>query len=197
MIGDSGWDGLADGVMRSACAAACQAGDSRACWAICAYCKDQLGAVVGSQLRTHGLYTRRVANDIIVDSMSAAVKGYLGGFRGDADVCTYIAGIGKMKVLEHSRSQSKNRNVVPLLDYDAPSTRSESWTDSPAHLATTRALLDQILAGLSDEDEAIAVMKWVYGLTDREIGDRLRLAEGTVSARVSRLRRAVQAKYTP
>lgn len=144
---------------------------------------------------TRWMGDRDVAEEVAQDVFLALFRS-LGGFRGDAQLSTWIYRV----VINHCknrRSYRRRRHVdqhEPLegdAGEDVPVREIADGgpgTDAPLHASQAGTMLHAALALLDDEQRQILLLREVQDLSYEEIADILELPRGTVKSRLHRAR---------
>jgi RNA polymerase sigma-70 factor (ECF subfamily) len=109
-----------------------------------------------------------------------------GRFHGDSELRTYVHRIAKNTAIDHWRRGGVQRAVEIKRAADSP--RETTITGGMDGLLS-RDLLQKILAGLSRDERRLLALVHVRHLSYAEVAKTLRIAEGTVKARVFRCRK--------
>jgi RNA polymerase sigma-70 factor (ECF subfamily) len=145
----------------------------------------------------------RVARAILKDDADAEdalqdayVQAYrkLDGFRGEAEISTWLTRIVINQALMRVRSRTRDRNVVSITPRDEGS-RELDVADANAELPSDTALRNEVRKVLERRiDElpgafrTVFVMREVEEMTARETADALGIPEATVRTRLFRAR---------
>lgn len=141
------------------------------------------------------------ACDVVQESFLSAYRA-IGKFRGDARFSTWLCGI----VLNHSRSHLKERAVRSRRESesfdDPPESKNGRSVDEPASPAESvveriekRELDEKVqdcIGSLDGEQREVLVLRDIQGFSYEEIGNLLKLPEGTVKSRLFRARNALK-----
>lgn len=124
----------------------------------------------------------------------------LDSFRGDCAPLTWLLKIAKNCALDHLRQTAKG-TPLPLITEDRDGCEQAIDLPDPAthsnpekaleQKETQKAVRDAILS-LSEEQQAVLVLREFEGLSYEEIATRLSLEVGTVKSRLFRARNAVK-----
>jgi RNA polymerase sigma-70 factor, ECF subfamily len=111
------------------------------------------------------------------------------GFREESKFETWLYRIVANAAMNHLSKRSRFGDVLAepeddRLDPVAP--------HRPAEEVTDRAALAEALGSLSDSARTVVVLKDVYGLSCREIGEMVGASEGAVKVRLHRARRRLK-----
>jgi RNA polymerase sigma-70 factor (ECF subfamily) len=114
----------------------------------------------------------------------------LPGFRpaGPARLSTWILTIATRLALDELRRLRPARSLEDAAAVVAPDDAA-----APAERARMRAALARAVAGLSDEQRAVFLLREVHELEYQEIAEALEVDLGTVKSRLSRARAALRA----
>ncbi len=157
--------------------AACKRGEERAFEAL----------VRATHVRVYNLALRIVgdrqeAEDVAQDAYLRMFRA-LEGFREEARFETWMYRIVTNSAFNMLRKRGRFGEVVSDEDLDAPS------HDGPADTTALRDEIDRALASLPAGQRVVIVLKDVYGLSCREIGEELGIEEGAVKVRLHRARK--------
>jgi RNA polymerase sigma-70 factor (ECF subfamily) len=111
-----------------------------------------------------------------------------GRFRGDSELRTYVHRIARNTIIDAMRRAGVRRAAT-----DAGAPAAADRTASEQERLISRDLLDKILLELSGADRELLGLVFVEHLAYSEVARRLRVAEGTVKARVFRCRERLAA----
>jgi RNA polymerase sigma-70 factor (ECF subfamily) len=131
---------------------------------------------------------RQEAEDVAQEAYLRVYRG-LAGFRGDAQFETWLYRIVSNAAMSHLRKRRRLGELV--LD------SSEEPGESPSPIrveeeAVDRDALTNALESLPPSMRVVVVLKDVYGLSCREIGDQIGVSEGAVKVRLHRARRRLK-----
>ena len=147
--------------------------------------------------RTHGqVYTlacrlvgdRAEAEDVVQEAYLRAFRA-IGGFREEARFETWLYRIVANTAMTHLRRRGRFGELLADeddRDFERPEQRS------PADEVVERDEVRRVLEGLPLGLRTVMVLKDVYGLSCREIGQEMGLTEGAVKVRLHRARRRVK-----
>jgi RNA polymerase sigma-70 factor (ECF subfamily) len=156
-------------------------------------------------MRRHNLRLFRVARSILKDDgaaedalQEAYVQAYrnMAGFRGEAEVGTWLTRIVVNQALMHLRKRKRERIVVPFGNYaaaddsreaDVVDTRAESPSDSTLR-AEVRKIIERRIDELPVAFRTVFVMREVEELTVHETAECLGIPPATVRSRLFRAR---------
>lgn len=143
--------------------------------------RDRLWAVA---LRTTG--DPEDAADALQDALISAFRR-AGGFRGDAQVTTWMHRIVVNACLDRMR-RKRTKQTEPLPDEEdrLPGGMAPVATDDPAEVSERRADVMAALATLNDEQRAALVLVDMEGYSVDDAAAILGCAPGTVKSRCSR-----------
>ena len=131
---------------------------------------------------------RQEAEDVAQEAYLRVFRG-LAGFRGDAQFETWLYRIVSNAAMSHLRK----RRRFGQLAMDFPEEPGEPT--SPVRLdeeAVDRDALTRALDRLPPSLRVVVVLKDVYGLSCREIGDQIGISEGAVKVRLHRARKRLK-----
>jgi RNA polymerase sigma-70 factor (ECF subfamily) len=145
----------------------------------------------------------RVARSILRDDADAEdalqdayVQAYrkLDGFRGEAQMSTWLTRIVINQALMRVRQRTRERVVVPFQqpdagarEFDVPDQQSESPAEA-AIRGEVRKVLEQRIDALPEAFRTVFVMREVEEMTARETAEALGIPEATVRTRLFRAR---------
>jgi RNA polymerase sigma-70 factor (ECF subfamily) len=154
-------------------------------------------------MRQHNQRLFRVARSIVRDDSDAEdalqdayVQAFrkLDGFRGDAELSTWLTRIVINQALMRVRSRGRDRNVVSFTQRDAAAQEFEvadTHAESPSDAALrgeVRKVLERRIDELPEAFRTVFVMREVEEMTARETADALGIPEATVRTRLFRAR---------
>jgi RNA polymerase sigma-70 factor (ECF subfamily) len=154
-------------------------------------------------MRQHNQRLFRVARSIVRDDSDAEdalqdayVQAFrkLDGFRGDAELSTWLTRIVINQALMRVRSRGRDRNVVSFTQRDAAAQELEvadPQAESPSDTALrgeVRKVLERRIDELPEAFRTVFVMREVEEMTARETADALGIPEATVRTRLFRAR---------
>jgi RNA polymerase sigma-70 factor (ECF subfamily) len=128
--------------------------------------------------------TEAEAEDVVQETWLRACQG-LDGFRWQSSFATWLTTIGVHQARDALRRRGRDR-LVPTAD--PPDTPV-----APPELAQ-RIDLEQAIAGLTEGCRQVLVLHDVQGMTHREIGAVLGIAEGTSKSQLWSARRTLRAR---
>jgi RNA polymerase sigma-70 factor (ECF subfamily) len=131
---------------------------------------------------------RQEAEDVAQEAYLRVFRG-LAGFRGEAQFETWLYRIVSNAAMTHLRRRRRFGDVLTgtgqeSLEFPAKVRVAEEAVD--------REALEQALEGLPMSMRSVVVMKDVYGLSCREIGDLIGISEGAVKVRLHRARKRLK-----
>ena len=129
------------------------------------------------------------AEDVAQEAYVRVFRG-LSGFRGDAQFETWLYRIVANAALTHLRKRRRFGDLLWDDEQDASELPAKAGLEDRA---VDRQSLANALAGLPASMRAVVVLKDVYGLSCREIGDELGVSEGAIKVRLHRARRRLKA----
>jgi RNA polymerase sigma-70 factor, ECF subfamily len=164
--------------------ARCQKGDEGA-WAdlVAAYGKKVYG------IAWHMTYDRAEAEELAQDCFLKVWQNLDRYEPTEASLLAWIAALSRNLCIDHYRRRKREKGFLFLSD-DAVSTLLPATDDPQADAVRrerVRMLLDAI-SELPDELAEVVILRDLDGLDYREIGDLLKLADGTVKSRLNRAR---------
>ncbi len=171
---------MADGLVTPELLSACRRGDQRAL--------EEL--VRTTHRRAYGLAFRLVrdrydAEDVVQEAYLRMFRG-LAGFREEARFETWMHRIVTNAAINHLRRRGR---FGELLEEEAPDLPAPDRSEDQA---VRRDELERALAALPSGQRAVLVLKDVYGLSCREIGEELGIEEGAVKVRLHRARKRLK-----
>ena len=159
-------------------------------------------------MRQHNQRLFRVARAILRDDADAEdalqdayVQAYrkLDGFRGDAELSTWLTRIVINQALMRVRSRGRDRDVVSFTqggtlarELEVADTQAESPSDA-ALRGEVRKVLERRIDALPEAFRTVFVMREVEEMTARETADALGIPEATVRTRLFRARALLRA----
>ncbi len=171
---------MADGLVTRELLAACRRGDPRAL--------EELVRL--THRRVYGLAVRLVgdryeAEDVAQEAYLRMFRG-LAGFREEARFETWMHRIVTNTAINQLRRRGRFGELLEDEELEVPA------PDRAQELAVSRDELERVLAALPSGQRAVVVLKDVYGLSCREIGDELGIEEGAVKVRLHRARKRLR-----
>jgi len=163
--------------------AACRRGDPRAF--------EEIVALTYRHVYTQALRLvgdRQDAEDVAQEAYVRVFRG-LAGFRGDAQFETWLYRIVSNAAMTHRRRRRRFGEVLTETGQEPLEFPSEVRV---AEEAVDRDALDRALEALPMSMRSVVVMKDVYGLSCREIGDQIGISEGAVKVRLHRARKRLK-----
>lgn len=131
---------------------------------------------------------RQEAEDVSQEAYLRVFRS-LRGFRGEARFETWLYRIVTNAALNHLRRRGRFGELTA--EPDELETAAVSTAPGPEAIAE-RDELERSLARLPEGMRVVLVLKDVYGLSCREIGEEIGLAEGAVKVRLHRARRKLK-----
>lgn len=125
------------------------------------------------------------AEDVVQESYLRIFRG-LGGFRGEARFETWMHRIVTNTAFNQMRRRGRFGIVTEEEKLDRP------VPDRSEELATQRDELERALARLPEGQRVVLVLKDVYDLSCREIGEEVGIEEGAVKVRLHRARKRLR-----
>jgi len=171
---------VADGLVTRDLLAACRRGDQRAL--------EEL--VRQTHRRVYGLAFRLVgdrfeAEDVTQEAYLRMFRG-LAGFREEARFETWMHRIVTNAAINQLRRRGRFGELLTDEALDVP------VPDRAEELAVSHDALERGLAALPSGQRSVLVLKDVYGLSCREIGEELGIEEGAVKVRLHRARKKLK-----
>jgi RNA polymerase sigma-70 factor, ECF subfamily len=135
---------------------------------------------------------RSEAEDVVQEAALNALKS-VGGFRGDADVCSWFQRICLNSAYQALRKRTSAANLEQALELEHR-WRDPGYTVDPASVVV--ALEDEenmlkAMKGLTADQRTAVVLHDVHGFNAREIADHLGLPLPTVKSHLRRGRQAL------
>lgn len=127
------------------------------------------------------------ADDALQDAFLAAAR-HLEGFRGDAPVRSWLYRLASNACTRMRRG----RKADPSLHVPFPDLASADQAAVEAALEARLVPLRSALAGLSETDRAVLLLRDGQGMSAREAADALALSEKAVKSRLYRARKQVR-----
>lgn len=136
------------------------------------------------------------ATDVVQEAYIRAFRG-LRRFRGDAQFSTWLYRITANCASTHMAKRSKHRHDVideqtQLIDH-----RAESDPEQAADLSSLRDRLAEAVDALPPKFRSVVLLRDVYGMSTREVGEQLGLADTAVKVRLHRARKKLRADLFP
>jgi RNA polymerase sigma-70 factor (ECF subfamily) len=131
---------------------------------------------------------RQDAEDVAQEAYVRVFRG-LAGFRGDAQFETWLYRIVSNAAMTHLRRRRRFGEVLTERTAEPLELRAEVRV---AEEAVERDALERALEALPMSMRSVVVMKDVYGLSCREIGDQIGISEGAVKVRLHRARKRLK-----
>jgi RNA polymerase sigma-70 factor (ECF subfamily) len=131
---------------------------------------------------------RQDAEDVAQEAYLRVFRG-LPGFRGDSQFETWLYRIVANAAMTHLRRRRRFGEVL--------TEKGEEPQEFPAEVrlaeeAVDRDALERALDSLPLSMRSLVLMKDVYGLSCREIGDQIGISEGAVKVRLHRARKRLK-----
>lgn len=175
---------------------AAQQGDQRALQELLRRHAPRIGRFAAKMCRSPS-----EAEDVVQDTMLAAMRT-LGGFRGQAQVSTWLYQIARSFCIKKRR---RTRSVIhadaSLSDEESAEMRALSSPDMMADERMDQAQLAEAVQhamdGLAPMYREVLLLRDVEGLTAPEVADALGLKVEAVKSRLHRARLAVRAQVAP
>jgi RNA polymerase sigma-70 factor, ECF subfamily len=131
---------------------------------------------------------RQEAEDVTQDAYLRVFRS-VAGFRGDARFETWLYRIVTNAALDHLRRRGRFGDLAA----EPEDVETAAATEGPApEDLGDRDELERCLGALPEGMRTVVVLKDVYGLSCREIGEELGIAEGAVKVRLHRARRRLK-----
>ena len=150
------------------------------------------------------LKNRSDAEDVVQSTYLRAFAG-IGTFEARSTLSTWLTRIainealGRVRAASRRRAQLEEASVTVLDDYRDKLMRGSQTAPPDAELARAqlRGLLEQAIAGLSDDFRLVFVLREVEGFSVEETAAALDLVPATVKTRHLRARRKLQQALAP
>jgi len=167
---------------------ACQRGESDAFRALFERYKDKVYSIA---LRYSG--DAASAEDIAQESFLKLFVG-IGGFRGESSFSAWLYRLVVNSCLDQKRRAWR---LTPLLDDALDLLRSpgQNALDGMMHEEIS-AHLRSVLAGLSDEQRMLVVLRYTQSLSYDEIAEILGTSTGTIASRLNRIHRTLERRLS-
>jgi RNA polymerase sigma-70 factor (ECF subfamily) len=163
--------------------AACRRGDPRAFEEVV---RRTYRHVYTQALRLVG--DRQEAEDVAQEAYLRVFRG-LAGFRGEAQFETWLYRIVANAAMTHLRRRRRFGELMTEADEEPEGLPAEGRV---AERAVDREALELALRSLPPSMRSAVVLKDVYGLSCREIGEQLGVSEGAVKVRLHRARKRLK-----
>jgi RNA polymerase sigma-70 factor (ECF subfamily) len=131
---------------------------------------------------------RQEAEDVAQEAYLRVYRG-LAGFRGDAQFETWLYRIVSNAAMSHLR---KRRRFGDLVMDSSDESQEPASPIRVADEAVDRDSLTRALEALPPSMRVVVILKDVYGLSCREIGDQIGASEGAVKVRLHRARKRLK-----
>lgn len=157
--------------------------------------RDNQTKVYSLALRFTG--DREEAADLAQEALVRAWQG-LGGFQGESSFSTWVYRLTTNVCIDHIRKKTRREEVEPVVSLDdARGAWAEpaDWEQDPQRRLERSERGQALARGLSrlpGWQRRILVLREVFGLSYREIGEKLDLDLGTVKSRIARARLALR-----
>jgi RNA polymerase sigma-70 factor (ECF subfamily) len=167
---------------------ACQRGEAEAFRALFERYKDKVYSIA---LRYSG--DGAAAEDIAQETFLKLFVG-IGGFRGEASFSSWLYRLVVNSCLDQKRRAWR---LTPLLDEALVMLRAPGQNALDGMMREEiSAHLRAVLAGLSDEQRMLLVLRYTQALSYDEIGEILGTSAGTVASRLSRIHRTLERRLS-
>jgi RNA polymerase sigma-70 factor, ECF subfamily len=131
---------------------------------------------------------RQEAEDVAQEAYLRVFRG-LAGFRGDAQFETWLYRIVSNAAMSQLRKRSRFGELI-LDSSEEP--REHPSSVQLAEEAVDRDSLTKALDSLPPSLRVVVILKDVYGLSCKEIGDQIEVSEGAVKVRLHRARKRLK-----
>ena len=135
----------------------------------------------------------------VVQEVFLKVFRYVGSFRADSSLKTWVYRIAVNEARNHRRWFSRHRRQEVNLESEEPGEGYQSWLPdpgpSPFELTLdheTQALIEEALAKVNPKFRAALVLREIECMSYEEIGEILEISLGTVKSRILRGRDALK-----
>lgn len=129
------------------------------------------------------------ASDVIQDAYLKAYRA-IGNFRGDSSFETWIYRIVSNTAFSFKARKGKHAEEELTLQVENQDRRGKtSFDDAIAAASSARIDLERALAKLPARLKSVVVLKDVYGLSHREIAEKLSITEATAKVWLHRARK--------
>jgi RNA polymerase sigma-70 factor (ECF subfamily) len=167
---------------------ACQRGEAEAFRALFERYKDKVYSIA---LRYSG--DAALAEDIAQESFLKLFVG-IGGFRGEASFSSWLYRLVVNSCLDQKRRAWR---LTPLLDDALDLLRSPGQNALDGIMREEiSAHLRAVVAGLSDEQRMLLVLRYTQSLSYDEIAEILGTSTGTIASRLSRIHRTLERRLS-
>lgn len=150
------------------------------------YCRDDLMVFLRQRCRDH-----HDAQDAMQDTFVAAAQ-YLSGYRGDAQLKTWLYRLAASACTRMRRGQKNNPGIHEALDETAlprPATSPHALDLAiDARLRPLKRAIEQ----LKPMDRKVLLLRDGEGMSTREVAAALKLSEASVKSRLHRTRQSVK-----
>lgn len=130
-----------------------------------------------------------LAEELTLQTFVAALR-QRSHYDGRSDVVTWLCAIGRHKLVDHLRRSGRDRQRRPRL--------AAEWTDGAAGFWASqdqRASVEAGLANLPGEERAVMVLRYLDGLSVREIAHTIGRSEKETESLLSRARDGFRHAY--
>ena len=139
---------------------------------------------------------RALADDLVQCAfMAAAGRWSTMRCLGDAERMRWLhttVGNLAMGVFRHNGA---SRDQLPRLEVLSQPPPADTCADSLSGIALERCW--QLIQALPPQQHAVAVMRWLFGMTNSQIAETLGIADGTVAAHLAAVRAKLKAGLGP
>ncbi len=141
-----------------------------------------------------------VTQEVVQSTVCKAIRG-LGSFRGEAALMTWLCAVCRNEIAAHFRRRTKHDGEIALdaletdthhvlVDHDSPD------PETTAMRAEGRERIHDVLDTLPPHYSDALQMKYVEGLSTREIADRLELSAKATESLLTRARVRFRQRYS-
>jgi RNA polymerase sigma-70 factor (ECF subfamily) len=136
--------------------------------------------------------TTQDAEDIVQEVFVAAFRG-IGKYNGDASLRTWLSGILVRQAAKSWHKSRHSRTALALdTSLDVPRDDRRLSTASATAAVDHRLDLAAALPKLAPEHREVLVLREIQGLSYNEIGQALKIPQGTVESRIHRARKELR-----
>lgn len=126
-----------------------------------------------------------VADDIVSDTMLAALEGIAGFDPSQGSVAGWLFAIAARKLADRGRQQGRFRRAISRLWSTTPLDIDDDTLEIVVRADDAR-LVRQLLGRLGEADREIVLLRYSAGLNAAEIADTLGITHGAARMRLSR-----------